>query len=77
MTVTVTRSRVSRGGGASVVDRHEGEVLIRSTPMPCPYVDEIVNYPEKVDTMSKLFAFACKKYGDRDCLGTREVLGES
>ena len=30
----------------------------------------------KVDTVSKAFNFAVQKYGDRDCIGTREVLGE-
>ena len=59
-----------------MVERKDGEVTIRSGVIPCAYVDDIVNYPEKIDTMSKLFAYACKKYGERDALGTRELLGE-
>jgi len=30
----------------------------------------------KVDTLTKAFDFAVRKYGDKQCLGTREVLGE-
>jgi long-chain acyl-CoA synthetase len=30
----------------------------------------------KVDTVTKSFNFAVNKFGDRECLGTREVLGE-
>ena len=30
----------------------------------------------KVDTVTKAFNFAVNKYGDRECIGTREVLGE-
>ena len=29
----------------------------------------------KVDTVTKAFNYAVKKYGNRDCLGTRQVLG--
>jgi len=32
--------------------------------------------PFQIDTMSKLFQFVVKKYHDRKCLGTREVLKE-
>ena len=30
----------------------------------------------KVDTVTKAFNYAVKKYGNRDCLGTRQVLGK-
>ena len=30
----------------------------------------------KVDTVTKAFNYAVRKFGDRDCIGTREVLGE-
>ena len=30
----------------------------------------------KVDTVTKAFNFAVQKYGDRECIGTREILGE-
>ena len=30
----------------------------------------------KVDTVTKAFNFAVQKYGERDCIGTREILGE-
>ena len=30
----------------------------------------------KVDTVTKAFNFAVNKYGDQECIGTREVLGE-
>ena len=30
----------------------------------------------QVDTVTKAFNFAVKKYGEKQCLGTREVLGE-
>ena len=30
----------------------------------------------KVDTVIKAFKYAVGKFGDRDCIGTREVLGE-
>ena len=29
----------------------------------------------KVDTVTKAFNYAVEKYGNRDCLGTRQVLG--
>jgi len=31
----------------------------------------------KVDTVTKAFNFAVNKYGDQECIGTREVLGET
>ena len=30
----------------------------------------------KVDTVTKAFNYAVQKYGDKDCLGTRQVLGK-
>ena len=29
-----------------------------------------------VDTMTKAFNYAVQKYGDKECLGTRQVLGK-
>jgi len=39
------------------------------------YTDVIVK--AKVDTVSKAFNYAVKKFGTQECLGTREVLGEA
>ena len=37
---------------------------------------EEVIVQKKVDTVTKAFNFAVNKYGDRPCVGTREILGE-
>jgi long-chain acyl-CoA synthetase len=38
------------------------------------YQEIIIN--GKVDTVTKSFNYAVKKYGGKSCLGTREILGE-
>merc|ERR1712013_399603 len=38
------------------------------------YKDIIID--NKVDTVTKAFNYAVTKYGEKQCLGTREVLGE-
>ena len=30
----------------------------------------------RVDTMTKAFNYAVKKYGEKECLGTRQILGK-
>ena len=31
----------------------------------------------RVDTMTKAFNYAVQKYGSKDCLGTRQILGKT
>ena len=31
----------------------------------------------RVDTMTKAFNYAVQKYGSKDCLGTRQILGKN
>ena len=39
------------------------------------FYDEII-VKGKVDTVQKAFEFAVKSYGEKECLGTRKVLGK-
>jgi len=48
---------------------------IREKNKDNPVYKEII-IDNKVDTVAKAFNYAVKKYGDKQCLGTREVLGE-
>lgn len=47
-----------------------------SKPTVVPPQDELKNSPEEITTMERLFKYSAKKFGSKNCLGTRTVLGE-
>ncbi|XP_030754565.1 long-chain-fatty-acid--CoA ligase 3 isoform X2 [Sitophilus oryzae] len=49
-------------------------ITYRSTTQPSPLHVSLLR--EKIDTMAKLMDFINKKYPNKRCLGTREILGE-
>jgi len=61
---------------ARVVDNKAAEITIRAVPTEDKIKKELLAYPEKINTMEKLFNFSNKKFGSKTCLGTRAVLGE-
>merc|ERR1719260_723507 len=63
---------------ARVVSHQAKEITIKPLAMvtPAKVKDELKNNPEDVNTMERVFKFACKKFGSKICLGTRSVLGE-
>jgi len=61
---------------ARVINHNATEVTIRAVPTTDKIRDELSAYPEKINTMERLFNFSNKKFGSKTCLGTRAVLGE-
>jgi len=61
---------------ARVVTKDPEEVTYRALPVTCAAKQELQNAKEKVDTMEKLFKYCVKKHSYRQCMGTREVLGQ-
>jgi len=61
---------------ARVVSKEADEITYRAVPTSCAPKAELQNATEKVDTMEKLFTYCVKKHGYKQCLGTREVLGQ-
>ncbi len=59
----------------SALENSKEAVSFRREKGNSPIYNEII-VSGKVDTVTKAFNFAVGKYGDRTCLGTREVLGE-
>jgi len=62
---------------ARTVSHQASEITIKPVAMVSAVKDELKNAPEDINTMERLFKYSCKKYGDRKCLGTRTVLGET
>jgi hypothetical protein len=59
----------------TAVTRNSKAVTFKREKGSSPMYQEII-VRGKVDTVTKSFNFAVNKFGDRECLGTREVLGE-
>ena len=57
------------------VIRNEKTVLFEREQGVSQIYEEVI-VQKKVDTVTKAFNFAVSKYGDRPCVGTREILGE-
>lgn len=54
------------------------EVILKSPdpPMTCKNREELIAHMSpKIDTMAKVFEHASRKFGSKECLGTRKVLG--
>jgi len=61
---------------ARIVSHQATEITIRAVPKVSKITDEMKAYPEEINTMERLFNFSYKKYTNKPCMGTREVLGE-
>lgn len=57
------------------VDNNDKAVTFRRDKGDSDIYQEII-VKGKVDTVAKAFNFAVSKYNDRECIGTREILGE-
>jgi len=62
---------------ARIVTHGATEVTIRAVPMVNKIKDELKACPEQINTMERLWNFSMKKYGRKQCLGSRAVLGET
>jgi len=70
------RSKITRTR-ARIVSHQATEITIRAVPKVSVITDEMKSYPEEINTMERLFNFSRKKYTNKRCLGTRQVLGET
>lgn len=68
------RTKQNLGTVTSVAKSSSAVSFFREKGSSAIYQEIIVR--GKVDTVTKAFNYAVAKYGDRECLGTREVLGE-
>jgi len=62
---------------ARTVSHEASEITIKPVAKTCAVKDELKNAPEEMNTMERIFKYSTTKYGDKKCLGTRTVLGES
>jgi len=62
---------------ARTVSHQATEITIKPVAMVSSVKDELKNAPEEINTMERLFKYSSKKYGNKRCLGSRTVLGES
>lgn len=62
-------------GPSKCVTKTRSSVSYRRDKGDSPIYQEII-IQGKVDTVTKSFNYAVKKYGEKSCLGTREILGE-
>ena len=58
----------------NVAETNETVSYIREKGESKIYQEIIVR--ARVDTVTKAFNYAVQKYGEKDCLGTRQVLGK-
>lgn len=49
-------------------------ITFSSVKPPSKFHQELLK--ENIDTMAKVFTYCSKKYGKRESLGTRQILGE-
>ncbi len=66
--------RYKRSNHASKEERDDGSVVFHSLQEPGDINKELSK--ANVDTLDKAFHQVCKKHGDRDCFGTRDILAE-
>lgn len=66
--------RYKRSPHARRQDLDDGSVVFHSLQEPTEVNAELAR--AGADTLDKVFAHVSAKYGDRDCLGTREILAE-
>jgi len=62
---------------ARIVEHKDTEITIRAVPMTNKTKEDMKACKEEINTMDKLFTYSCGKYSSKQCLGTREVLGET
>ena len=58
----------------NVAETNEAVSFVREKGESKIYEEIIVR--AKVDTVTKAFNYAVQKYQDKDCLGTRQILGK-
>ena len=58
----------------TAIDQTDSQVSFRRDKGQSAIYQEII-VRNKVDTVTKAFNYAVKKYGGKECLGTREILG--
>ena len=62
---------------ARIVTHGATEVTIRAVQMESKVKEELKACPQKIDSMERLWNFSMKKHGQKQCLGSRTVLGET
>jgi len=62
---------------AKIVEHKDTEITIRAVPMVNKVKEDMKGCKEEINTMDKLFNYSCGKFSSKQCLGTREVLGET
>ena len=70
------RTQKIRKTRSRIVTHQANEVTIRAVPMVNAIKDELKAYPDQITTLEKVWNYSLKKYGSKDALGTRQVLGE-
>lgn len=70
------RTRLISRTRARIVSHQATEITIKPSAMMSSVKDELQNAREPINTMERVFNFSSKKYGSRNCLGTRAILGE-
>lgn len=70
------RTRLIERTRARVVSHQASEITIKPVAMVSKEKDELKNASEEIITMERVFKFSSKKYGSKNCLGTRTILGE-
>jgi len=61
---------------ARFVSTSSNEITYKAVPYHSRYTEEMMKHPDNMDTMEKVARWLVTKYNERQCLGTRLLLGE-
>ena len=53
---------------AEIVERTPTSLTVKSLPFSSHLRDELLNHPESIDTVDKIFRLAVRKHGGKKCL---------
>jgi len=61
---------------ARIVSTGSNEITYKAVPYHSRYTEEMMKHPVNMDTMEKVARWLVSKYNEKQCLGTRLLLGE-